>query len=80
MLKAKGRFQGRLGLHCVDMTRGVARHRKAWIKTPRSSMRASAGGLRDRALGKSQILEEHIQATVLLVEELLHPPAGHRAP
>lgn len=36
-------------------------------------------GLRDRALGESQVLEEHIQATVLLIEELLHPPAGHRA-
>lgn len=43
-------------------------------------MRAGAGGLRDRALGKGQVLQEHIQATVLLVEKLLHPPVGHRLP
>lgn len=32
------------------------------------------GGLRDRALGKGQVFQEHIQATVFLVEKLLHPP------
>lgn len=43
-------------------------------------MRARAGGLRDSALGKGQVLQEHIQSTVLLVKELLHPPVGHSAP
>ena len=37
-------------------------------------------GLRDGALCEGQVIKQHIQATVLLVEELLHPSAGHRAP
>lgn len=63
----------------VDAARGVD-DREMWTRALRSSMRAGAGGLRDGALGKGQVLEEHIQATILLIEELLHPPAGHRAP
>lgn len=42
-----------------------------------SALRAGGPGqgLRDGALGEGQVIQEHIQATVLLVEELLHPPA-----
>lgn len=56
------------------------RYREAWSKALRSSRRPGAGGLRDGALGKGQVLEEHVQAAVLLVEELLHPPAGTGLP
>lgn len=33
LLKAKCRFQGRLGLHHVEVTSGAARYRKAWANT-----------------------------------------------
>lgn len=36
-------------------------------------------GLRDGALCEGQVIKQHVQAAVLLVEELLHPSAGHRA-
>ena len=53
---------------------------QGWTKTPRSSRWARVRDLRDRALGKGQVLKKHIQATVLLVEELLHPPVGRGLP
>lgn len=55
-------------------TRGAARHRKVRISTQEQHV-GKGRGLRDGALGKGQVIEEHIQAAVLLVEELLHPPA-----
>lgn len=68
------------GLLGSDQRSGRGAGRKAWTKSLRRDARARAGSLRDRALGKGQVLEEHVQAAVLLVEELLHPPAGHSAP
>lgn len=56
------------------VTGGATRYRKARIST-REQHAGKGRGLRDRALGKGQVIEEHIQATVLLVKELLHPPA-----
>lgn len=64
----------------MDVAGGVDEVQGSTDQGSEKQREAGAGGLRDGALGKGQVLEEHIQAAVLLVEELLHPPAGHRAP
>lgn len=45
------------------------------VRTLRGSLRAGARSLRNRALGKGQVLKQDIQTSVLFIEELLHPPA-----
>lgn len=76
----------RSGRHLTQATcRAPGRARAALLVSGQRSGRCGKAerwgqGLRDGALCKGQVLEQHIQATVLLIEELLHPPAGHRAP
>lgn len=45
------------------------------IRTLRGSLRVGDRSLRDRALSEGQVLKQDIQATVLFIEKLLHPPA-----
>jgi hypothetical protein len=71
-------FLGWGGDQCL--LRELAETQECVTRTLRGGMRAGARSLRNRALGKGQVLKQDIQTPVLFIEELLHPPAEHKVP